>query len=158
MTAPSPTPRGVPSGYHLENSYQCLCTFAANPTVSFWEKTLQPIGIDNGDPIDETTQHNESLRTKAPRALNDLTNGKIKAAYDPVMYTAAMALCGVKTVVTWHLPDGSSLCHYGYLKSFVPMELPGDGTQPEADIEVVCTNRDPNGNEELPVLTEVAGT
>jgi hypothetical protein len=74
------------------------------------------------------------------------------------MYTRALALVGVATVVTWLFPDGTTLCHYGYMKSFIPMELPGDGTQPEADVEIVCTNRDPNGAEEVPVLTNVAGT
>jgi len=159
MTAPTPTPRGTPSGIMLENSYQVLITFGNNPTLCLWEKDVQPNGVDNGDPIDETTQHNEGLRTKAPRALNDITNGKTKVAYDPEMYDEAFTQCGKVTTVTYWLPDGSSLALYGYMKSFIPAGLSGDGTQPEADIEIVATNRDPITKEiELPVLTSAVGT
>lgn len=156
--APSPTARGSPTGIKLDDGYQTLVTFASNPTIEFWEKTVKPPGLDGMDEIDTTTMHNVTWRTNAPRALVTMTPFTMVAAYDPNIYNAALSLLNVETTVTVRFPDGSTLAFYGFLKSFETNELV-EGTQPEMTITVVPTNQDPTtGDEEAPVLTSAVGT
>ena len=154
----------APSGIHLDDGYQTLITFAANNTIAFWEKSVKPPGMDGGDPIDTTTMHNDTWRTKAPRALVSMTDLTIRAAYDPVLYDGALvagsvlSLLNVKTTVTVLFPDGTTLAFYGFLKNFEPGDHQ-EGAQPEATITVVVTNQDPSdGSEQDPVLDNAAGT
>ena len=63
MAAPTigtkPTPTGVP----LRDGQWTHISFAADETVGFWEKTVQPFGFDGGEPVDQTTMHNEEVLT-----------------------------------------------------------------------------------------------
>jgi hypothetical protein len=78
--------------------------------------------------------------------------------FDPILYTAMLALINVETTVTVRFPDTSTLAFYGFLKSFTPGEFV-EGEPPTVDLEVVPTNQDPtSGDEEAPVLTNVPGT
>lgn len=156
--APSATVRQDPSGIKLDDGYRTLVTFASDPNIEFWEKSVTPPGLDGGDEIDTTTMHNDDWRTNAPRALIRMTPFTTTAAYDPSIYTAALALINRKDTVTVRYPDGSTLAFYGFLKTIEFSELV-EGTQPECTITVVPTNQDPDtGSEEPPVLTSVAGT
>lgn len=158
MAAPAATTRGTPVGIKLKDGYQALITIGSNTTASFWEKTVQPPGIDGGDAIDQTTMHNVDWRTFAARSLQTMTEGKGKAAYDPAVYTQLQSLVNQETTITVQWADGSTLAFYGYLRMFEFSELV-EGTQPEADFTIQPTNVDPTtGVEEGPVLTSVAGT
>lgn len=158
MTAPAITARATPVGTMLDEGYQALICFAADPDVSLWEKTVQPHGMSNGDPIDITTQHNLSVRTKAPRALNEITDGQMTVAYDPAVEPQIMALLGTKTTVIEFYPDGSQCAYFGYLGSFERSEM-DHGTQPEATCMIIATNVDPvSGDEEPPVWISSGGT
>lgn len=157
MSAPTATARQTPAGIKLDDGFKTLVCPAANPTISFWEKTVKPPGLDGGDAIDTTTMHNNTWRTKAPRALVTMTDGDCKAAYDPNLYNTILTLLNVKTVWTVTFPDGSTLAFWGFLKSFAPDELK-EGAQPEATVMIVPTNQDSTGTEQAPVLTSVAGT
>lgn len=158
MAAPTPTAIGTPAGIWLENGYQSLIVFAANTTISFWEKSVQPPGLDSGDAVDTTTMRNTTYRTMAPRHLITLKECKLKAAYDPNVYNQIVGLIGVRTTITIQFSDGSTLAFYGYMKDFTPDAMV-DGTQPEADMTIMPTNYDPSGHAEAgPVLTSVSGT
>lgn len=158
MTAPSPTTRVTPAGRMLEDGYQSLITFAADPDVAFWEKTVQPPGVDGGEKIDVTTMHNVNLRTYAPRNLAEMTDSQFTAAYDPRVLPQILALRNVPTTITIQFPNGDSWAYYGFLQKFEPGELT-EGEQPEATVTISPTNRDPlTGEEEDPVLTELYGT
>ena len=158
MAAPTTTVRQTPAGIRLENGFPIKIAFAADPDVSFWEVDVQPPGVDGGDPIDTTTQHNTEWRTMAARTLKTLTQSQVSAAYDPNVYNNILSLINVETSVTVRFPDGSILDFWGYLKSFEPQEA-NEGTMPTAGIQIVPTNTDPsNGSEAAPVLTSVAGT
>ena len=158
MAAPTPSVRATPGGIKLPDGYQCLVTFTADTDFSVWEKTTTPPPLEGGDPIDQTTQHNVDYMTKFPQQLIDVGEATFTAAYDPASYTQALALINVQTVVTYTFYDGSTLCFYGYLKTFAP-GTQQRGTQPEATITVVCTNWDyVNKVEAAPVLTSVSGT
>lgn len=158
MAAPTPTTRGTPAGIKMKDGYQCLITISGNTTVSFWEKTVTPPGVDGGDAIDQTTMHNVDWRTFASRSLMTLTEAKTKAAYDPNLYTQLLTLINVEGTITVTFMDGSTLAFYGYLRNAQPAEV-SEGTQPEIDITIQPTNFDPtNKVEAAPVLTSVAGT
>lgn len=151
------TARQTPVGVKLGDGYRSLIAFEADPDVSFWEKTVRPPGYDGGDAVDNTTMHNNTVRTKAPRALIDTTDGATRVAYDPRVIDQILALINVETCITYHYPDGSCQNIFGYLRSFTPGEL-AEGAQPEADIVIVHTNVDPNtGSESVPEWIQ-AGT
>lgn len=158
MAAPVPTTRVEPAGIKLKDGYQTLITFALDPNIEFWEKTVQPPGMDGGDAIEQTTMHNDRWRTMAPRSLVTLTESNTKVAYDPQVYVSILAILNVETTVTVRFPDGSTLAYFGFLRSFEPDELV-EGTQPEATVNITPTNFDPVEKVEAgPVLTSVTGT
>jgi len=158
MAAPATTTRATPGGIKLDDGYQTLIAFARDTDVSFWEKTVQPPGLDGGDAIDTTTMHNSAYRTFSPRALITLTEAPLVVAYDPNVYNNIIALINREGSITVTFPDGSTLDFYGFLKSFEPQPC-AEGEQPEANIVIVPTNYDPaNYVEQGPVLTEVSGT
>lgn len=159
MAAPVTTTRQAPAGIKLRDGFSTKIAFENDPDVSFWEKTVQPPGIDGEDEIDITDMHNVAVRTRAARSLYTLTPVNTTVAYDPNVYNNIMSLVNSEGSITIHFPDGSTLDFFGYLKSFTPSEN-SEGEEPEADIVIVPTNTDPDNNyvEAVPVLTEVSGT
>jgi hypothetical protein len=153
MAAPTPTARIAPVGTKMDDGHGSFITFAADPNVSFWEKSITPPGVEGGDAIDTTTHWNEELRTMALRQLKTLTDGSGTVSYDPAVLPQIIALVNVPTTVTYTFPNGDTWCFFGGLRNFAPGELV-EGTPPEASITVTPTNVDPTtGDEELPVYT-----
>lgn len=147
-----------PAGITLKDGYQTLITIAADPDISFWEKTVQPPGLDGGDPIDTTTMHNSTWRTLSPRALITLTECTLTVAYDPDAYNQIQDVLNTETTFTVTFPDGSTLAFFGFLRLFEPQSAE-EGAQPEANITIQPTNYDPvNKVEAGPVLFDVEGT
>ncbi len=158
MAAPQTTARAAPAGARLPDGYQTLYAFERAPTLSVWEKSVKPPGIDGGDAIDITTMHNLDFRTMAARALKTLTQSTFKGAYDPNAINQLMELINASGSITVHYPDGSTLSFFGFLKS-VEFDDLVEGTMPEGTFTVVPTNYDPvNHVEAAPVLTSVSGT
>lgn len=158
MAAPTPTTRVTPAGIMLEDGYQSLVTLAADTNIDFWEKTVQPPGLDGGEAIPITTMHNTVYRTFVSRELITLTPISFVAAYDPAVYDQITACLNVQTTITVTFADGSTLAFYGYLQKFDPAVMT-EGAQPEATITIVPTNYDPTNHvEAAPVMTSVAGT
>lgn len=158
MSAPATTARQTPAGIKLDDGYQTKIAFAADPDVSFWEKTVKPPGLDGGSPIDTTTMHNTTWRTMAARALITLTESTVNAAYDPNVYNNILALINVEGAITVRFPDGSTLSFFGFLQKFEPNDN-AEGEMPMAAVTITPTNYDPVGKvEAAPVLTSVAGT
>jgi hypothetical protein len=89
----------------------------------------------------------------ASRALKTLTDASVTAAYDPNVYSQIVALVNVEGWITCLFPNGDTLDFCGYLKSFTPGEN-AEGNMPEADITIICTNKDAlTGVETAPVFT-----
>lgn len=159
MAAPATTARQTPSGIKLINGYKSTLAFARVPNLSIWEIDPGLPTIQGGDPINHTTQHNTTCHTKSPRALIDYEPFNVTGAYDPKLYTTLRtSLINQPGSITRHLPDGTTIDFFGYVKaaSFDPHV---NGELPIVTLEVVPTNYDPvNRTEEVPVVTEVAGT
>ena len=163
MTAPSVTARSDPGSVNtynkmLQNGYRTLIAFSLDPDISFWEKSVTPISLDVGDPIDITTMHNDVWKTKAAPALADSGVVTTTVAWDPDSYNQILAILGVVGEFTIHLPDESEISFWGFIQKFEPGEL-ANGTFPEATVTIVPTNYDPStGTEESPVITPSVGT
>ena len=159
MAAPATTVRGTPAGRKLKEGQNNSVAFSRRPTVSFWEVTFKPPGIDGGDAVEQTTQLNTAWHTMAPRVLKTLTECTGSAAYDPNVYNDILTyLINQEGSVTIRWYDGSTLDFYGYLKAFEPDDL-SEGEQPRATFTIVPTNYDSVNNvEQGPVLTSVSGT
>ena len=153
-----PITRVTPVGTKLDDGYQTLIAFEADPDISLWEKTVKPPGVDGGDAIETTTMHNTTWRTMAARALKTLTESALTCTYDPLVYDQIVALINVETQLTVAFPDGSTLDFFGYLRTFEPGDN-AEGAQPEATCNITPTNLDPNtGNEAGPTFTNNSGT
>lgn len=164
MAAPTPSPPGTPAGFKMPDGFSTEIAIAGATTIRLWEKAVQPPALDGGAPIDQTTMRNRKFRTKHPRSLQDVGNMTVACAYDPNVYQDAMDLINMPTTVTVTFPPGEeghgtgdTLCFYGYLQKFEPEALK-EGEQPMANVTIVPTNTDPDGNEEGPVWTAGTGT
>jgi len=160
MAAPTYEARVTPLGEDipLQDGYRTVIGPSSNPNIGWFEKSVKPPGMDGGDPVDTTTMWNATYMTKAPRSLKDFTNVTCRAAYDPILYTEALALINSTDTFNISFSDGTTIAFYGYLKSFEPQEIT-EGTQPEADIEIVVTNWDATlGVEAGPVVDEVGSS
>lgn len=155
---PTTTARTTPSGIKLTDGYQTLIAPAADPNIAFWERTVQPPGMDGGDMIDTTTMHNTTYRTMSPRSLITLTDMSVTAAYDPNIFNEILSILNVETSWTVHFPDGSTYDFFGALRTLEPSENT-EGEMPELTITISPTNQDPQTKAEAaPVLTSVSGT
>lgn len=139
----------------IDDGHSTRLSFAADSTVKFYEKTVTPPGIDAGGPIDTTTMHNTTYRTKSPKALLDITNAALTVAYDPATYPEILALAGVNNLITVTFPDGDTVAFWGWLDKFTPGELV-EGEQGTADIEIVVSNVNGSNVETAPVYTAAA--
>lgn len=154
MAAPVPTARQTPIGFRLKNGYQALLTFEFATLANYFEIAVGVPGLDAGDEIDITTQHNVTWRTFAPRTLVTLTPFTVTAAYEPDVFTEFYNQLGVEQTFTIKFPDTSTLAFYAFLKSveFDPMV---DGEMPMLTITIVPTNYDPDNCVEAgPVLDD----
>jgi len=154
MADPTPTPMAdrIPGGNRFKNGYRLLIVFANNPTLALWERGVMLSGVDAGDMIDITTQHNNVLRQMAFRALKTITDASFEAGFDQNYMTQMLAQCGVNTSVTVYMPTGDGVCFHGGLKSMAPPSV-FDGDFPVATCTLSITNIDPaDGSESAPVF------
>jgi hypothetical protein len=158
MAAPTPSSRPAPSGIKLIDGYSSMVTIALASTIGLWAKSVTGPGVDGGDPIEQTTMHNEDWRTFANRALLTLTELTFTCAFDPAAIATLVANVNRPTTITRHYSDGSTLAFYGYIVRAEDGDHT-EGEQPEMTVTIQPTNFDHvNKVEAAPVLTSVAGT
>lgn len=145
------TARSTPVGTHLNDGFSSKIAIAADPDISFWEKSVQPPGFDGGDAIDTTTMHNTTWRTLVARSLKSLTEFTVTAAYDPAILDQINAVINVNGWISFHFPDGSAWNFVGYIRVMEPSENV-EGEQPELSITIQPTNQ-LNGVETEPEYT-----
>lgn len=158
MSAPTLQARGIPEGIKLAEGFHIKHAFERSLTFSIWEKAVKIPTFDGGEPIEQTTQHNTTYETSAPRSLIKVGPMTYKGAYDPNCISQGLAMINQPQAMTDIFPDGSTLTYFGYLQKieFDDQEI---GKQPEATVTVIVTNYDPVGHvEAAPVLVSVAGT
>lgn len=138
----------------LDDGFSTIVGFADNPTVLFYEKTLTPPGMAGGGANDTTTMRNLTLRTMAPKKLKSLTEMSVTAAYDTAVFDTgevwAMINSNQLITITW--PDTATLDFWGWLDEFQPGEV-SEGSQPTAELKIIPSNQDDNGDETAPVYT-----
>lgn len=157
MAAPSATVRQDPAGIKLPDGYRALITLEDDPDISFWEKDVKPVGVDGGEPIPQTTMHNDTVETFYPQSLYRFTEATSRVAYDPAVITQIMTMVNRNQVITVRYRDGTTDAFWGYLKSFERDALQ-KGTQPEATITLVATNMDDSAAEQVLVNVSVSGS
>lgn len=158
MSVPASTPRQTPAGIPLWDGFSSKIAPASNPTISFWEITVQPFKLSTGEPINQVTMHNVRYRTFRAPALLTVGALKLKVAYDPNLINQLEAIGGVNMAWTQTYPDGSKNDFFGFFQEFDPEPLE-EGKRPEATIEIAVTNIDPVAHvEQGPVTTSAPGT
>jgi hypothetical protein len=141
----------------LDDGYQSLITFAADPTVLFYEKEVTPPAVEGGGLIEITTQQNSVWRTRAPKSLLTLGEAGLVVAYDPGVYPEIIALINVITWITHTMPDNSTLGYYGWLDNFVA-GAHVEGEQPTADCTIIPSNQGGVGGAEAAPVYAGSGT
>ena len=136
----------------IDDGHRTLITFDLSPTVKFYQKEVQPPGIDGGGANDTTTMHNDTWRTMAPKKLYTLSEATLTAAYDPEVFSDILNLINENGEVTVTFPDGATLVFWGWLNSFKPNKAV-EGAQPTAEIQIIPSNQDNSGVETAPVYT-----
>lgn len=121
--------RGVLDGFGTR------ITFSANTSVSLEETSVTPPGLEGGDPIDTTSNKNDTFRSKAPRQLVEIEAGPATVKYDPSQRAALFAMINTKQTITYTYLDTSTDAAVGWLRSFKPAAMT-DGEDPTADIVI----------------------
>jgi hypothetical protein len=139
----------------LNDGYQTLIDFADFPSVNFKEKEVTPPGVIGGGPNDTTTMRNETWRTQQPKFLKSLGESGCVVAYDPQFLEDAVDMVNVNQLITITFPDGSTYAFWGWLDEFQP-NAHKEGEQPTANVKILPSNQDADGNETAPVFTAAA--
>ena len=156
MANPANTTRVTPSGIRLNDGPPSFIAFSVLPNAAFWEKRVQPPGIDGGPPIDISSMHNVTWITVVPQALKTLTPFTIEALYDPrILGSLNASLVNNPGSVTVQFPELTDYDFWGYCQSGIPQPMV-KGEPPMITLTVNPTNYDPSNRVEAgPVLTEV---
>lgn len=158
MSAPALTARGTPSHSFLEDGFSTQVALSQAPTAELFEKTVDPPGVDGGEPVPLATMLSQTWRTFTSRELKTMTPMRMTCAYSSKCYSTLVSIINVEGSITIHFPDTSTVTFYGYLQSFEPSTV-AEGVQPEAVVVIMPTNRDPiNKVETGPVWVMGTGT
>ena len=141
-----------PKDVRLKDGFSTIITFEDFPTVSFFEMTITPGGIEGGGPTETTTMRNIKWRTREPKFLKTLTEGTFTAAFKTDVFDTIDDIVNVKQRLTVTFPDGATYSFFGWLDNFSPNEFVV-GEQPTAELTFIPSNTDLLGVEVDPVYT-----
>jgi hypothetical protein len=79
-------------------------------------------------------------------------DAKLQAAYDPQVYQDIVSMIGQNQLITITFSDNSTLAFWGFVDEFTPGAIK-EGTQPTADVKIVCSNQNDAQVETAPVYT-----
>lgn len=138
----------------LNDGHSTRISFLASSSgVSvFFEKEVQPPGLEGGGAIDVTLMSNTTYRTRMPKQLLTTTDNTLEVAYDPATYDEMIAMINVNQLITITFPDASTLAFWGEIDSFVPNNHV-EGEQPTAAITIVPSNVNDSDEETAPDYT-----
>lgn len=147
----------VPTGNPLRDGHPTYISFSLNTTIALFEKEIQPMGVEGGEGIDQTTMRNVTWRTSIGRALKTLTPADLDCAYDEGVYSSVIAMINLNQQLTVTFPTGRTLIFWGRLRSFIPNKLT-EGTQPLAKCVVDPSNINNSNAETAPVVGTTSST
>ena len=141
----------------IDDGHSTTISFGTGPSgtgpgITMWEKEVTPPGMDGGGENDTSTMRNTLYRTKSPKSLISLTEMSITVSYDTDIYNDVIEMINTNQEITITFPDTSTLVFWGWLDKFTPAAVV-EGEQPTAEIAIVCSNQDADGDEIAPVLT-----
>jgi len=120
--------------------------------TTMWEKEVTPPGIQGGGAISTHTFHNTTWRTKAPKALKDLSEASLSVAYDPAHFTGILTDVQVNQEIEITFNNGDKYKFWGFVDTFVPGGM-NDENQPMATVTIIPTLVDNSDVEQDPVFT-----
>ena len=133
----------------INDGFSTIINFV-NAGVLFKEKEVTPPGVDGGGENDTTTMRNTAWRTRQPKKLKTLEKLTVKVAWDSAIYTTVIDAINVNSFLSVQFPDNTRLEFWGWLNKFMPDPMK-EGEQPTAEIEIICSNQDGDGNEVGPI-------
>jgi hypothetical protein len=125
----------------LKDGFSTRVEFANAPDIALWTKTVKPPGLTGGGHIPTHTMESTRLRTKAPKALLEITDGEMKAAYSPAVLPQIIAQMQEVQEITITFADDSSWTVWGWIDEFQPDEVQ-EGEQPTASVKFICAGED----------------
>ena len=118
---------------------------------TFCFTALAGLGIDGGDPIDDTCLSNTAYKTKIAQALKEVADLTFTADYEPADWAAIVAETNVNQSIVLNFPSPlGALTFWGWLRSFTPAES-GVGGRWTGTGTVVISNLNASGVETGPV-------
>lgn len=122
----------------------------ASNAIKLVERTVKPVGMTGGGPINRTGMRNTAVRTKSPKTLYEVPDITTTCEYDPAVIDQLQDVLQVNQKITITYPDGSTVEFWGWLESFDPSEHQ-EGTQPTATVTFIVSNLNASGVETPPV-------
>jgi hypothetical protein len=136
-----------------ERAVELMGTTFTIGTLTLNLKSIQPIGVDGGDPIDVTLLSNTAWVTKQPQTLKEVPDFTFTCQYFPDDLTKAIAQVNQnQALAITAIGAGFSLNFWGYLRTWEPREA-GKGEEATATGTVVVTNMDNDGVEQPPSVS-----
>lgn len=141
----------------MQEGHGAMIGFDLDPDIFLHmeETEVTPPGFDGGGPIDMTSHRNAAYRTKAAKFLKEITNGSITVFWNPAVYENILAMGNKNQLITFTLPEGTTIAVWGYLNTFQPGAVVS-GSAPTAQAEVVVTLLNNDREEVDPVVVVAA--
>jgi hypothetical protein len=158
MAAPSVTTRVTPTGTKLGRGAVCYITFANNPDLNVWEKSLTPSGLKCDERKDSSTFHNQRRRTFRPGRLKTSGDIQVVCGYDANQLQELYDQVGIRTTVTVTLPNGLKIADYAWLDE-IAFNDHNEDDDPEATLTIAIGAQDwDTCEEEDPTIVVGTGT
>lgn len=114
--------------------------------------TLGFPGVDNGDPIDNTTLDNTTWMTKQAQKLKEATSVSFSALLDPTDWDNFVSECGNEQLLSENFSGVGTLQFWGYLRN-VEAEEGEKGSPWTITGEIIPTLMNASSVETAPVWT-----
>jgi hypothetical protein len=135
-----------PVGNKIGDGFPIILTFANNPTLALWWKTVKPPGMQGGEAVDDTSMYNVAYNTFNPRKLKKLTPVTSTAQWDEDQYNAYFDQINKNQLISVTFPSGRVIQFWGYLQNFDPNEM-SEGNDTTAAVTIMPTMKNSAGAE-----------
>lgn len=164
MAAPTYTARTDPSNTatqrRLTRGHRSTLAFSSSAACAAWEVDVGMFGLDQGEPIKISTQHNDTWHQFTHQVLVEATPFDTTFMYDPIIFNQYMTSLRFNQAITRHMPDGSYFIFWGFCQNIKLDPHPNEGAEPPmGTMTVIVSNYDPSdASEHGYVYVGVTGT